>query len=180
MDTYTLEHYLDLLRADTEVESFEAALAVQHVRRQIINGGKDNGRLDLDSALQSQHLVLFLAHAVETSQRTKYFEGDWRRLKRLFPSLRDAWEKGQALFQEDLAHVTGSREEMEYLSMIDFAVDCFASARATNLYPHDRALQNWVINGYTLHLNDSAYTGIGRLHLIEHCTCVTPRSRVHP
>src|SRR5260221_11657800 len=89
MDTHPLEHYLDLRRADIEIDLFEAALAVQHVRRLIINGGTDNGRLDLDSALQPQHLELFLARAVETSQRTKQFEHEWRRLQQLFPRLRD-------------------------------------------------------------------------------------------
>ena len=69
--TITLSHFHYEMPADTEVELFEAALAVQHVRMQIINGRKDNGRLDLDSALQSQHLELFLACAVETSRRAK-------------------------------------------------------------------------------------------------------------
>ena len=35
---------------------------------------------------------------------------------------------------------------MGYLFATDFVLDCFASASATNLYSHDRALQNWVIN----------------------------------
>jgi hypothetical protein len=87
MDTHPLEHYLDLRREDIEVELFEAALAVQHVRRLISNGGKDNGYLDLDSALQPQHLELFLARAVVTSRQTKYFEDEWRQLQRLFPHL---------------------------------------------------------------------------------------------
>src|SRR5581483_7642326 len=91
MDTHSLEHYLDLRREDIEVEMFEAALAVQHVRRLISNGGKDNGYLDLDSALQPQHLELFLARAVVRSRKTKYFEGEWRRLQQFFPRLREAW-----------------------------------------------------------------------------------------
>jgi hypothetical protein len=41
-------------------------------------------------------------------------------------------------------------EEMEYLSMIDFAVDCYAELAAKNTYLHDRMLQAWVINGYML------------------------------
>jgi hypothetical protein len=39
MDTSLFDYYLDLHRADIEVELFEAALAVQQVRGLIINGG---------------------------------------------------------------------------------------------------------------------------------------------
>jgi hypothetical protein len=149
MNTHPPDHYLDLRRADIEPEMFAAALTVQHVRRLIIYGGSDNGRLDLDSTLQPQHLELFLARAVETSRRTKHFEHEWRRLQQLFPRLRNAWEKGQTLFQEDLAGAIDRPEEMEYVSTIN-VVDCSASAKATNLYPPDRTLQNWTINGYML------------------------------
>jgi hypothetical protein len=89
------------------------------VRKLIINGGRDNGRLNLDSALQPQHLELFLVHAVEMSRRTKHFEHEWRRLQQLFPYLKETWEKGQTLFQEALADVIDRPEEMEYLSIID-------------------------------------------------------------
>jgi hypothetical protein len=41
-------------------------------------------------------------------------------------------------------------EELEYLSQIDFAADCYASAAAIKTYPHDGALQAWYINGYML------------------------------
>ena len=41
-------------------------------------------------------------------------------------------------------------EEMEYLSQIDFATDCYAYAAALKTYSHDAALQAWFINGYML------------------------------
>ncbi len=37
---------------------------------------------------------------------------------------------------------------MEYISLIDFAVDCYAYVLAMNTYPKNQALQAWVINGY--------------------------------
>lgn len=145
-----LEHALDLLRADLDPEVFAAALTVRHMRRLIAYGGSDFGHPDDDSALHPHHLERFLARAVETAQKNKRFEHEWRRLQQAFPSMRVAWEQGQVLFQRDIARATSDPEEMEYLSMIDFAVDCYAYITAWNTYPHDRALQNWAINGYML------------------------------
>ena len=34
--------------------------------------------------------------------------------------------------------------------MIDFAVDCYAYVTARNAYPHNRALEEWAVNGYML------------------------------
>ena len=39
---------------------------------------------------------------------------------------------------------------MEYFSMIDFVVDCYANTSASCAYPDQPALQNWAINGYML------------------------------
>ena len=50
-------------------------------------------------------------------------------------TVKTAWEKGQILFRQDLARATSNPEEMEYLSMIDFAVDCYAYVTARNAYP---------------------------------------------
>ncbi len=55
---------------------------------------------------------------------------------------------GQAHFQENLARAMDNPEEMEYVSQIDFAADCYAYPAALNTYPHDGALQVWYINGY--------------------------------
>jgi hypothetical protein len=46
----------------------------------------------------------------------------------ILTSLELAWEKGQALFQGDLTRAMANEEEIEYLSEVDFAVDCFAQA----------------------------------------------------
>ncbi len=73
-----------------------------------------------------------------------------KKTQRVMPRMRIAWEKGQALFQVDLARANDNQEEMEYLSMIDFVVSCFTYVSALNTYPHDRALQAWTIDGYML------------------------------
>jgi len=145
-----LQRYVDLRRNDIDPEIFGAALAVEHIYALIINGGSECGRPEWDSALQPDHLQAFLARAVETAQKTKRFEREWRDLLRVFPRMREAWEKGQALFQEALVRAETNQENMEYLSQIDFAVDCYASISAQNMYPDNRALQAWAMNGYML------------------------------
>ena len=145
-----LEQALDLRRADLDPEIFAAALVVRHIRMLITHGGSDSGRPDDDDALHPHHLEPFLARAVEMAQRSKRFEFDWRRLQQAFPHIRAAWEQGQALFRQSLACAMSNPEEMEYLSMIDFAVDCYAEVAAKKTYPQDRALQSWAVNGYML------------------------------
>ncbi len=144
------EQFVDLRQAEIDSEVFAAALAVQHIRRLLANGGSVFARPDDESALHPQHLEPFLVRAVETAQETQRFEHEWRKLQRVMARIHLAWEKGQALFQKDLARATANQEEMEYLSMIDFAVDCYANVTARKTYPHDRALQNWAINRYML------------------------------
>ncbi len=145
-----LEQFLDLRRADIDPDVFAAALAVQHIRRLLAYGGSAFGRPDDDSALRPQHLTPLLTRSVELARKTRRFEHEWRRLQRVMPRIQLAWEEGQALFQQDLARATANQEEMEYLSMIDFAVDCYAYVAARKSHPDDRTLQNWVINGYML------------------------------
>ena len=43
-----------------------------------------------------------------------------------------------------------NEEEMEYLSEIDFAVDCFAQSTARKTYPHNDTLQTWAVSGSVL------------------------------
>jgi hypothetical protein len=150
MNVGDLEHCTDLHRTDIDLEEFSAALAVQHVSRLIASGGSDFRRPDLDLPLNPRHLEAFLAQAVSMARRIKRFEREWERLYRLIPLLALAWEKGQALFQGDLTRAMANEEEMEYLSEVDFAVDCFAHAAARNTYPHHPTLQAWVTSGYLL------------------------------
>ena len=145
-----LHYFLDLRRADLDPELFAAAVAVHHIRRLIAAGGGRVERSDEEEALSPHHLAAFLARAVETAKRTKRFEQEWRRLQRLVPQIQAAWERGQALFQEDLARATINPEEMEYLCHIDFAEDCYAAVDARKAYPHDHVLQAWTTNGYML------------------------------
>jgi hypothetical protein len=146
METNNIEYCMDLDRADLDPEVFAAALAVQHIGSLIANGGGRSGWPDLPPHC----LEAFLSRAVETAQKTQYFEPEWRRLQRIFPRMKDAWEKGQMFFQKDLIRVADSPEEMEYLSLIDFAVDCYAYVSASNAYPANKALQAWAMNGYML------------------------------
>jgi hypothetical protein len=51
-------------------------------------------------------------------------------------------------FQHDLARARVNQEEMEYVSVIDFASICYAVAAAQSTYQDDQALQERLINGY--------------------------------
>ena len=145
-----LHYFLDLRRADLDPELFASALAVHSMRRLIAAGGGSVERPDEEEALSPHHLAAFLARAVETATRTRRFEQEWCRLQRLVPQIQAAWERGQALFQEDLARAMTNPEEMEYLSMIDFALDCYAAVDARRAYPHDPVQQAWATSGYML------------------------------
>jgi len=146
----SLEHYVDLRRADIDPELFAAALAVQQVHRLIAYGGSGSGRAGDEDALHPDDLEAFLARAVETANKTRRFEQEWHRLHQMVPGITIAWEQGQVLFQEALTHAMSDEEQLGYLSEIDFAVDCFAFVSALNTYPQNRSLQAWLINGYML------------------------------
>jgi hypothetical protein len=138
----------DLEQNDLDPERFAAALAVLHIRRLLTYGGGRYGRPGDEDDLQPEHFERFIPHALKEAQRTKRFERHWCRLQQTLPSIKVAWEKGQALFQEHLTRAMTNQEEMEYLSMIDFALDCYAYVSAKDVYPDNPAMQAWVINGY--------------------------------
>ena len=150
MTSDDLQDCLDLRRADIDPELFAAALAVQHIRRLIAAGGNGARHPDEEEALSPHYFEAFLARASETAHKTWYFEQEWRRPERLAPQIQAAWERGQVLFQEDLASATANPEEMEYFSLIDFAVDCYAAVDARRTYPYDRVQQAWATSGYML------------------------------
>ena len=145
-----LPSYLDLCRPELDPEQFAAAMALHSMRRLITAGGGSVERLDEQEVLSPRHFAAFLARAVETTKRTKRFAREWRRLHWLMPQIQAAWERGHALFQEDVVRATSNPEEMEYLSMIDFTLDCYATVNARKTYPHDRVLQAWAKRGYML------------------------------
>ncbi len=130
MTSDDLPSYLDLRRADLDPELFAAAVALHPIRKLIAAGGGSIEQPDEEEALHPHHLAAFLARAVETAHQNRRFEQEWRRLQRVVPQIQAAWERGQTLFQEDLARATANPEEMEYLSHIDFAEDCYAEVRA--------------------------------------------------
>ena len=144
-----LEDCLDLRRADLDAELFAAALAVQHIRCLIVAGGGSVERPD-EEALYPHRFAAFLAHAVETALTTGHFEQEWRRLQQLVPQIQAAWERGQVLFQEDLARATANPKVMGSLSMIEFAESCYAAVDARRTYSHDPVQQAWVTSGYML------------------------------
>ena len=137
-----LQQCIDLRRQDIEPEVFTIALAVRYIRELIHSGGSDMRRPDLESALHPEHLESFLARAVEITWKDACLAQEWRKLQQVLPRVREAWEKGQMLFREDLERVKGDQENMEYFSMIDFAVDCYAEVAASRVYHDQPALRN--------------------------------------
>ena len=137
-----LQQCLDLRRQDIEPEIFAIALAVRYVRELINHGGSDMRRPDHESAMHPEHLESFLARAVEIAWKDARLAQEWRKLQQVLPRVREAWEKGQMLFREDLERVKGDQENMEYFLMIDFAVDCYAEVAASRVYHDQPALRN--------------------------------------
>jgi hypothetical protein len=145
-----LQQLIDLHRQDIRPEMFAIALAVRYIRGLINRGGSDSSRPSLESALQPEHLESFLARAVEIRWKDARLAQEWRKLQQAFPQAQEAWEKGQILFRTDLERAKGDQENMDYFSMIDFAVDCYAKVAASRVYPDNPALHDWTINGYML------------------------------
>jgi hypothetical protein len=145
-----LQQCLDLRQQNIEPERFVTALAIRYIRRLINHSGSDMRLPDLESALHPEHLESFLTRTAEIPWKDARLAQEWRKLQRVFPQVREAWEKGQQLFQEALERAKINQESMEYLSQIDFAADSYAYVAALNTYPRDEALQNWAINGYML------------------------------
>ena len=145
-----IQQLINLHRQDIRPEMFAIALAVHYIRGLINHGGSDMRRPDLESALHPEHLEFFLARAVEITWKDARLAQEWHKLQQVLPLVREAWEKGQSLFQEALERAKSDHESMEYFSMIDFAVDCYAYASASFAFPDNPALRDWAINGYML------------------------------
>jgi hypothetical protein len=107
-------------------------------------------RPDLESALPLEYLESFLGHAVEIPWKDAHLAQEWRKLQQVLPRVREAWEKGQSLFQEALERAKSDQQSLAYFSMIDFAVDCYAKVAASRVYPDHPTIRNWAINGYML------------------------------
>src|SRR5207237_595591 len=107
---------------------------------------------------------VFLLRSISTAQKTKRFEHEWRSLQEAIPRIKIAWENGQVHFQENLARAIDNPEEMEYLSQIDFAADCYCYSSALKVSPYDRALQAWYLNGYMLAWQQHFFTDENASH----------------
>lgn len=145
-----LQQCIDLRRLDIEPELFTIALAVRYIRELINHGGSGRRRPDLESALHPEHWESFLARAIEIAWKDAGLAQEWRKLQQVLPRVREAWEKGQGLFHEALERAKSDQESMEYFSMIDFAVDCYAEVAASRVYLDQPALRDWAVNGYML------------------------------
>ena len=145
-----LQQCIDLRRQDIEPELFTVALAVRYICELINHGGSDMRRPDLASALHPENLEQFLARAIEITWKDAHLAQEWPELQLVLPRVREAWEKGQSLFQEALERAKSDQKSMEYFSMIDFAVDCYAEVSASRAYPGNSALRDWAINGYMM------------------------------
>jgi len=145
-----LQQSIDLRRQDIEPELFAIALAVRYIRELINYGGSDTRRPDFESALHPEHLESFLTRAVSIMWKDARIAQEWLKLQQVLPLMREAWEKGQNLFQEALERAKSDQEAIEYLSMIDLAVDCYAEVAASRIYPDHPARRNWAINVYML------------------------------
>jgi hypothetical protein len=143
-----VQQILDLRQPNIDLERFAAALVVQHIRVLIVSGGSSFGRPDLDEALRPEHHEAFVERAVIYAQQTHHFEQEWLWLQVWLLDVRAAWEQGRAAFQLDLGRASANQEEMNSLSVIDFASGSYAVAAAQLAYRYDQALRKWLINGY--------------------------------
>lgn len=148
MNMNDLRRLLDLPQVDIDPKVFADALVIEHVRTLIRSGGGRVGQPYLASALRPQQLEVFLACAVEATQKTGRLEHEWCALQQEFPDMKAAWQRGQALFQEDLVCAMGNTIDMRILSQDYLAVDIYAFVSTFALYFDNPALQNWAINGY--------------------------------
>ena len=146
----SFQRFIDLRCPDTDPELFAIALAIRHIRWLIDYGGSDIGRPDDNLALIPHHLEAFINRAVEITWKNRYFAQEWHRMQQVLPQVKEAWERGQTLFQEAIDRAKSDQEDMKYFSMIDFAVDCYAYASASRVYPDNSALRDWAVNGYML------------------------------
>lgn len=144
-----LQQFVNLRRPNSDPELFAIGLALRYVRTLIRHGGSDMRRPDDDSALHPHHLEAFLARAMETPWKDRRIAQEWHRLQLFLPQLKEAWERGKTLFQEDLDRAKG-QGYLDYFLMVDFAVDCYAYLSASRAYPDSPSLRDWAINGYML------------------------------
>lgn len=143
-----LEPFLDIGNPALDLELFAAALAVQHISRLIAGGGSIYQRPDEEDAYTPEAIEVFVQRAVAYAQHTHHFEQEWLKLQHTILVCKEAWKQGQACFHQNCAEATHHQESLDYLSQIDFAVDCYAFVEARKMYPHELPQQQWFISGY--------------------------------
>jgi hypothetical protein len=141
-----LQQCTDLRRPESDPELFAIVPALGHIRTLIHHDRSDMRRPDDDSALHPHYLEAFLARAVERTWKDMRIVQEWRRFQWFLPRLKEAWESGKTLFQEDFDQTKG-KEYIEYFSIIDFAIDGYAYLSASRVYPDNHATRDWAING---------------------------------
>jgi hypothetical protein len=93
---------------------------------------------------------VFINRAVEITWENRYLAQEWQRLQQLLPQVKEAWERGQTLFQEAFEQTKSVKTDMKYFSIIDFAFDCYVEVAASCAYPDQPAFRNRAINGHML------------------------------
>ncbi len=136
-----LEEFIDLYSRDIDPERCVIAFAIHYIK--LINvGGSDIGRPDDDSAPQPRHLEALLTSVAEITLQGKRLVQEWPNLQQLVPKFKEAGEKGQPQFREALELARSNLEDMEYFTMINFAVDCYAYVSASRVYPDNPMILN--------------------------------------
>jgi hypothetical protein len=67
---------------------------------------------DFEPALYPEHVGSFLARAVEIAWKDACPTQEWHKLEQELPQVREAWEKGQRLFQEALVQEKSDQKSM--------------------------------------------------------------------
>lgn len=138
----------DLAREDLDPDCFARALAVQHIRLVIAHGGSPAGWWQED-VIPPFHLQRFVSRAACQAEELHHRHAwAWQQLECWLPAIQRAWEKGQLGFGEDLLHAESNAQDLEYLSQIDFASDCYAWVSSQRAYPQSVVLQAWYCQGY--------------------------------
>jgi hypothetical protein len=143
-----VDAWTDLAREDLDPDWFASALAVQHIRQVIVHGGSPAGWWRQEEVVHPSHLQRFVSRAARQAEAQHRFEREWQQLEHWLPAIQRAWEKGKLGFGEDLLHAESDAQDLEYLSQIDFASDCYACASSRRAYPQNVVLQAWYCHGY--------------------------------
>lgn len=154
MDMEPLHRSLDLQQEELDPDLFAATLAVNYVTYLMNSGGGNSIWPNLEATLHPYHIERFVTCVVEIARKANRFEGEWRKLQQSLPSIHHAWSRGQAYFEAHLLHAKIDSGEMEYFSIVDFAVEWYAYPAAQEVYQDEPLCREWFVSGYMLAWQD--------------------------